>query len=408
MIRSYNVYLTQIIRPDDYAPFEIDITERVLENGVSKILQQVDAGDYDRGIFTYGEVSLTVNNKDGYFSDERDPRSIFVHSRDLCKIRVEYVDSDGNPYNFFQGLIAEEGTRDDDKRMQVRFRVLARDSVFNKVKTRTGIVANGVSAFENFRRLLTGDPKVESIINFNPAKINPLVNTLVDDASFFDERPLRESIDALLVGCNSVLQIDSVGDIVIRSRRANTNTPFEFFNYGDQLGRENIIELSEVNNGLQRVFNSVIVRGEARDNNGNFTDPRYVKYYNLRSKEISLEYLTDEFKMRDIARSIAEESSMPRLEVQMTVATEDAKDIQMLDLVRVRASPRHIAQPDSTPLPLWGSFVWGQSTWPITEGNSLLDPNVMWKVIAIEHTPRDLTTTIKLRQRGTVNFEGWE
>lgn len=406
MIRNYQVFLTPIIYENVYKPSEIDITDRVVN--ISQITQEVDAGDYDVGVFVYGDISLKVTNYDGYFSNENDPRSIFVHSRDLSKIRIVYQDSVGNLLTFFRGLISEEGSRQDDQKDEVTFRVLALDSVFRKVKTRTGMVLSKADAYENFRRLLTSDTKITSVLNYNPAKINPKVNTVVDDASFFDEKPLRESIDALLIGCNSVLQIDDVGDMVVRSRKENNNIAWEFYNFSDGLDRENIIKTTEVNNGLQRVFNSVIVRGKEKEQNGNFTDPRYVKYFNLRSKTIELGYMTDEFKMRPIARSIAEEFAMPRFELEITVATEAAKDIKMLDKVRVFADYKYNKPDDETFLPLFNIHRFGQVRFPFTQGNSFIDSNVKWKVIGIEHDVKKLETVLKLRQAGEVNFEGWE
>ena len=86
---QYKVYFTPKLTATTYGT-EIEVSAKIIDTGVSTMKRSIDAGDYDIGVFYYGDVTLKAINKNGYLSQIHDHRSIFTYSRDLTKVRIEY------------------------------------------------------------------------------------------------------------------------------------------------------------------------------------------------------------------------------------------------------------------------------------------------------------------------------
>lgn len=405
MIRQFKVFFTVLVKRDVYGTTQdvssaIDLEDFIFSNGVGKISTEVDNGDYDVGVFTYSDITLKAINFYGKFNDENDSRSIFPYTRDLTKVDIVYYDSDGNPFTIFKGVINEEATRASDDQNQVTFKVLSQDSVFRKTKVASGIIQSGQYISEAIRNIIQY-PIITSVLTYNPAKINVTIDSLIDDQSVFDDVTVKEALDQLLVASNSVLEIDSSNEIVVRSREDNNNTPWMFYNYGSFKGEENIINLSDYNNGLQRSFNSVEI-----NNVISFSTP-HIDRWGLREKKIDIEFITDTDVLRQIAMNIREEFENPKPECEIEIAFESAKDIRILDLVRMDFQPKMDPYEPDTTLPLYDIVRYDEVLYPRETGNITIVDTMMWKVIGIFVDPAKLTARLKLRQRGKTVHEGF-
>lgn len=404
--KSYKVFMTPLISEDVYGT-EVEVTDFVLESGVGKIKKGIDATDYDYGIFFYGDISLRCKNFNGYFNDENDTRSIFTFTRDRAKVRVVYRDQTTSATDdtiIFNGLINEEATRLDIQKDEIKLRVLALDSVIRNNKVSAGAVGSGVT-FKTAIETILNTPRITSVLNFSASNINPDLNLTIDVGSEFDNKPTREALNELLLASNSVMVIDDSQNMIVRSREEDTlKDVHNLHGANDFLGRENIKFINGYNTGRHRMFNSV------RVNNTVSTDDDLAKEFGTRQKRVTLEFITDVTKEKQIADRLLKEFKVSKIELKIGIPTSVAKslDIEIFDRVSVNYPLRIGAPEEGEFLPVIGQTKIGDADAPLPEtfGSIAIDPNLAFKVIELNEDPRSFTTMLKLRQKGTLLNDG--
>ena len=93
---NYRIFMTPLVRRGVYGSTidvtqDIDITEFIRQTGLRSISREIDNGDYDFGIFTFGDISLSCINFSRKFNDQNDEESIFYFTRNLCKVELGYM-----------------------------------------------------------------------------------------------------------------------------------------------------------------------------------------------------------------------------------------------------------------------------------------------------------------------------
>ena len=401
-IRQYQVLITPLVDKDVYGEEidvtkDIDLSDYIKEGGIGTIKRDVDNGDYDIGVFTYGSITVRALNLDGRFNDENDWRSIFPYTRDKAKVVINFLDPDGNAPISFDGLINEEGTRQDFLKDEVKFKVLSRDSVIRKTKVTGGRITNG-SFFSTAIKNIINVPEITAVLTYDESKINVGIDLEIDDGAWFDNKTSKEALDALMVASASVMTIED-GTMVVRTREENSGSVFFFYGHGDLFGRENILNIKNLNTGMQRMFNSIVV------NNSEVSDQTYIDTYSLRQKKIDFGFITDDVKETDIANRILEEFKVPKLELEIETATETAKDLKLFDLVAIDY-PYRVKPSDENPLPTYGVSRYGQARYPLIQGNMKIRPALAFKVVGFQEKPKSFRTVVKLRQRGITISDG--
>ncbi len=225
---------------------DIDISGFVQEN-IGSIKREIDNGDYDFGVFTFGAITLKCFNDEGLFSAPEDSRSMFKYKRDLARVIIKYVGLNNVEHLLFEGLINEDTTRDEDlpdddfKTGIVRFRVLSLDSIFRHVKVAGGAVATGVSISDAIKQILN-TTAITNILTFDPAKINVQNDVVINNGDHFTGMAVKEALDELLLAANSILIVDDTNTIIVTPRTEN-NTLHQYFASYDPLNRGNVFEI---------------------------------------------------------------------------------------------------------------------------------------------------------------------
>jgi hypothetical protein len=396
---QYRVYVTPRTGTTTFGT-EVEVTDRVEVNGLREIVRSIDASDYDVGVYVFNDVDLDCDNSDGYFSDETDSRSLFQFSRDLAKVRVVYYDQ-GVASATFRGLINDEGTRNDLRNDRITFRVLGRDSAIRKTKVIPGAVTSGTAIRNAIFGILNRD-EITSILDVQLANINPDQNGTVDDGTKLDNKSTRTVLNELLLASNSVMIITEDDEVIVKSRvHDSVKAPLELFGKGDLQGRENIISISEYNTGLHRLFNAVKLNTvEVSDNDS-------LVAYGARKKEVSFEWMTDTTNTTTLANRILREWKTKKIEFTVQVKTSIAKGYDLLD--RVSVDYPLVRYPTGARLPICGVAVCGNADTPLPKirGSIVIDPSVGFKIIEIRENPRDFITTLKLRQVGVSETDGF-
>ena len=401
-IRQYQVLITPLVGKDEYGTEidvskDIDLSDYIKEGGIGSIKQDVDNGDYDIGVFTYGSITVRALNFNGQFNDENDWRSIFPYSRDKAKLVVNFLDLKGDTLLSFNGLINEDGTRQDFLKDEVKFKVLSQDSVIRKTKVSGGTIRNG-DLFSTAIKSIINVPEITSVLDYVDAAINVGLDLEIDDGSWFDDKTTKAALDALMVASNSVFVLEDC-TMTVRTRQENSGRVFNFYGHGDLFGRENILNIKNLNTGVQRMFNSVVVNDRV------VSDQTLIETYSLRQKTIDLAFITDNDKLELIGKNILTEFKYPKMELEIETTTEVAKGLGLFDLVAIDF-PYRVKPADGETLPTYGVSRYGSAVYPFIQGNMKIRPTFAFKVIGFQEKPKDYKTIVKLRQRGITVSDG--
>lgn len=399
MSTKYKVEIIPRLNDDDYGD-AVDVSDRVKLKGINAIKKSLDSADYGVGIFTYSDITVTASNADGYFNNVMDSRSIFPYSRDLAKVIVTFFQDVDKETITFRGLINDEATKVVPKTEEISFRVLSKDSVIRQEEVQEGAIANGVTVQEALFQILNTD-LIKKVLTVDIENINPAYNATVDDGSAFDNLDAREAIGQLLIASNSILIIDEDDNVIVKSRDENMDKePLKLYGAGDLRGRENIIDLPNYNTGLQRVFNSITL------NDVVFQNDLSVLTFGTRKKDISLDWVTNSTNRTNIGNAILNEFKYPKIELEVKIPTEIAKEYELLDRVSINFPYKLF--PTSQFLPICGAFDAGDTDYllPKIVGAVKIEPRVGFKIIEMTEDPKSFTTVLKLREIGTEVDDG--
>ncbi|MGR3219267.1 MAG: hypothetical protein ACUZ8H_05535 [Candidatus Anammoxibacter sp.] len=400
---NYRVLITPLVSEGVYGT-AIDVTQDIdmtdLIKSFSNVRQEIDNGDYDIGIFTFGNLTMNAINFKKKFSNEHEALSIFPFTRDKAKVLIQYRDKDANEITRFKGLINEDATRMDIKRDIVRFKVLSQDSIFRQVNVPSGAIVAG-DLFSTVIKKILNVPAITDVLTFSAANINVNLDIAIDDGEVFSDTVVKNSLDQLLLASNSILLIDSSDNIIVKERSENVPL-YALFGNGDPHGRENILSIKNFNNGLHRVFNSVKV-GDVEVT----TDTAWVSENGFRQKELSFDFITTESKEKQIADRVSNHFRVPKMELDIVVKTEAVKQIRLLDLVRVAFDYQATPDQEDDRLPMYGVAKYGEVNYANTTGSFRITQNISWKVYGISENAKNFTTTLKLRQTGTETHDGY-
>lgn len=395
---QYKVLITPLIKKNTYGETidvtkDIDISEFVTDKGIGKIKNQIDNGDYEFGVFTFSDITLNLLNYDGRFNDETSASSIFNYRRDLAKVRVLFYNTQGTSTISFDGIINDEATKQNYNKGTIKFKVLSYSSIFKKTKVPAGVITNGVT-FSSAIKTILNITDITSILNYDPSNISVGLDLTIDDGSKFDNRTVKDALNSLLVVSSSILYIDESNNIIVSNRTENNITPIEFFGGNDIFGRENILKLDKFNNGLQRMFNSLVVNGITTE------DLISINTLGVRQKSFTFDYITDTTKYIPIANAILDDFKNKRAEMEITVKSEIADTIKILDLIKVNMTSLLKPYENRDCYPLYGIAKYGQNNYPLTINPLPIRKIDLFKVIGIFEDPKTFTTKLKIRATG--------
>lgn len=399
MSLDYQVFFTMLERKNEYGTktdvsLDVDISDLVLMGGISNIIREIDQGNYEIGIFNYGDVQLTCYNNDGKFNErDLDSRSIFPWRRDKTIVEISYINESGTTTQVFKGIIADRATRDDSATGKITFKVLSLDSIFGQEQIPTGAIKTGDNFSKAFEVILNTS-FIDTLLNYNVANINPALDLIIDDGSKFDKLITKTALDELLQASNSILLIDSSDNIIVRSRTENANSPHQFFS-NDRNKQDNIRMISERNTGLQRMFNSVLVNDFESKNQSSIDD------FDVRQIKFSLDFITTEPNEQAIADSILSDFGTPKEEFWLTTDTETAKVINFLDKCSVSMDLLLKAEPGFN-VGMYDIDQYEVSKYPVQIGSMFIDGRRIFKVIGFRHDPENYVTALKLRDTGVL------
>ena len=397
----YEVLFTPLVSETEYGDTinvtkDIDVTDLLKELG--SITNEVDNGDYDIGVFTFGDITIGAKNHKRQFSPAEDWRSIFPYKRDRTKVDVWFYDREQNRTLAFRGLINDDATRSGLLKNDVTFRVLSLDSILRQVEVSGGAVSS-TQLFSKAMKSILNVPEITTVLNYDESRITVDIDLVIDDGDYFTDLTAKDALDELLLVSNSVLYIDKNDNLYVKPRTESTNI-FKFYGRGDPYGRENIQNITGYNSGVQRAFSSVKVNDTVK------TDAAYVAIYGFRQKDLTVAFVNNVETEELIAQNILDQFKTPKEELEIEVPTIDALTIELFDLVSIELNYRLIPADGEESLPLYGVAKYGEAKFPIARGSYRIDKSTKWKVIGINEKTEGRARVLKLRVAGTEYGDG--
>lgn len=404
--KSYQVLITPLVAKNTYGTtvdvtLDVEIDDYVKDSGISTIKREVDNGDFDIGVFVFDSINLTCLNIDGKFSGINDSRSMFKYSRDKAKITINFFDGTSNtPDSSFKGIIDDRATKLNFKKNEIKFKLLSNDSIINRTKVPAASIPNLTLVSDAIKTLLQL-PEITAVLNYDASDINVLNDYAIDDGSRFDNKTVKFALDKLLAVSNSVLLVEKdTNNMVVKSREFNSGNVKQFYGHGDLFGRENIIDIKNYNDGLQRAFNTINIGNQSASNAG------FIDLFGDNAKAFEFDFITNANTQQIIAQDLLDYWKAPKAELEVLTTTNEAKNLNFFDLVSIDF-PYRVKPYKDDKLPIYGQALYGTAVYPYIFGNLKIRPTVAFKVIGKKETPNQFLTTVKLRQIGTTIDDGY-
>lgn len=423
----------KLIKKGVYADDWIDVTEDISDNQLSQVSLSLDYGDYDVGVFRFNEMQLSLNNKNNRYGNADAFGSIFRYKRTNSLIKITYdvqplkpicgsvpcgaIKTFEEEFILFEGVLNDDTYTEDIDSVTARFKILGFDSLYSKTLN-YAVLAGGAGPshriddiLKNNEAVRTGplpilsDPTLDLLIydlaNINPAypdfsvaypddDMYPFQGWLWDSGAYKND---SENLNDALKANNSVLLIQD-RTYIVRDRSPNQADPVFTF-YGQQAsGPENIIELNNIKNGLNRSFNQWAFRTPA---DYSVEDETLVQTYGRRSKILEYDMTAvDDEAAYDYLQYMLSEWGEPKVELEVeTPMTPKSVDLKILDMVNIDLpSVTYTEDEDS----VYGLAVYGESTYPEEAFSFTVDASRRFKIMGIDYDLSKQTIKFLLRE----------
>lgn len=406
-VNAIKVYMLPFDIYGEYVDTWIEITKYV--KSIGNITTDVDSSDYQIGVYKNSSVNITLNNREGLFSDVDIFQSIFKYKRTDTQVKITYSKMDNIPEcgamevgNFFlsteleifRGLLNDASYRFNAQSEDASFTILGLESLLDKAIVPLASLADGDSIQEIIYDCLNQAP-ITDLLTVTLTNIVPGIDQDADDVSFLENMTVREALDKLLLVSNSVLYISNQ-IIYVTNRDESATLEYTFYGQASQLGPENIINITNYNNGLNRIFNYFY-----------WKDSSHISYdidsRNLngtRSKEIDFAVYTGSAKRVTMMNDLVDEYKDKKIEMELsTPMSYSTLDLNLKDKVNIDYPTVYYATEFN--LPICGAAICGNSTTatlPRGFWSLVINTLTYFKILKKTYDLKQLLITFKLRE----------
>lgn len=403
------VYLKTYDANGDLEADFTEITKYVDLNSIASLTQSLDNTEYDIGIVRNSTLNLKCENNGGLFSTPDIPESFFRFKRSDSIIRVTWDSDDpllcgfcnagevdlAEELTLFEGLLNDDATSDATKGQLVSFQVFGYESLLSRVNVPFSAISNGDLISEVLYALFNQSP-ITDFVTVSQVNIVPSTDVTIDAIASLENKKVSDILSDLLLLANSVLYIDVDNVLYVSNREPDATVDFEFYGQGSNLGSENIVDMTEIKTGVNRVINSVAWK----DAGIIVQDAGSINTYETRQKEISSDLLTDSSKRTTVLRGILSEFLAPKKEMKlkavMKLSLSDIANVGLLSRVTIDY-PLVPLESTSETVARYGTAIYGTDRYAAGLFNLFIDPADEWKVMERQINIREETVILKLR-----------
>lgn len=372
MNHKWRVYINPF---DDFGEYTgyVEVTEDVIFTSLGSINQDLDNTQYDIGVFRVSNFTMQLRNNHGLYSDVGEPETLFRYKRSNSLVKVTWeVEIDG-PYTglaesesgylseettMFIGFINDESSTMDLKDAKLSFTCVGRESLFQRAIVPFGSINNG-DLFSEVLYAILNQAEITDHLTVLQANITCDTDLTIDSIASLQNQTVQEGLNKLLLASNSVLYIQN-DTIYVSPRTVGADLVFSFYGQGSSNGIENIIGISDIKSGLNRVFNFVTWADTALFSE----DATSSTKYGIRKKEVSFDFITDNTKRTSILDGLRDEFRNPKREFNIvTPLTYESLEVTLLDKVSIDYPTIYLPSP-GIEFPICGVAICGESVLP--------------------------------------------
>lgn len=354
----------------------IEITKDVDIGSLSKIKQEVDNDQYNVGVFKFGNFPLKLNNESGRYSDVDTVESIFRYKRSNSIFKLTWKVQDDGPYcglavcgapasatlseevEVFRGLVNDESTSSDLETQIVQFNILGLESIFTQVAFPFSSISNG-DLFSTIIYTMLNQTAITDIMTISALNINPSTDVIIDDKTDWENKTVKEVLDDILLGSNSVLWIDGT-TLYIDARTAEASVSQTFYGQSSDAGIEDIQAINNIRNGLNKVFNYWTWNGSTELS----SDVGSINTYGIRKKEIDISAITNTTRRGTILAGLKDEFKTIKQELTLITPFSYEK-LELFILSRVNVDyPNVYLAVGNDPLPRYDQAIYDVDRYP--------------------------------------------
>jgi hypothetical protein len=390
-VSRVRVYLKSYDANGDLWSEFLEITKYVDIGSIGTLSQQLDNTEFDIGIVRNSNISLRVFNGSGLFSTPDIPESLFRFQRNDSIVRITWNETDydlqAGFFNscgerlcedkvIFEGLINDDASNDSASQQLVTFQVLGYESLLSRMKAPFADINNGDTLASVFYKCLNQSPLVD-FVSVDAANIDLDTNISIDDRTSLENLSVLEALRRLMLLANSVLYIDPTNTLYVQPRVESASVRYTFYGPGSDNGIENIVDLSDVRSGVNRVFNFVTWAETSLVQ----SDESSLSLNGTRIKQVDSEIVTDSSKRNTILSNILSEFKNAKKEIMLKSVTDcDVAELFLLDKVAIDfpTIPVESAEGD---LPLYDSALYDSAFYPQGLFNISIEMLDNWKII---------------------------
>jgi len=405
-LSQVRVYVTPFLSDGTYGT-EQEITKDVISIGTLGV--DTDSSDYQIGVFRNSSVRLTLNNREGFYSDVGIDQSIFAYKRADAKVRITYTEDNNLPFcgtaicgdailceeqTVFQGLLNDESFLEEAAQEKAEFLVLGYESIFSRVTVPFASISNGDAVSDVIYAILN-QAEITDLLTVSLINIAPKLDEQIDDKTDLENLTAKEAIDRLLLLSNSVLKIEDE-TVYVTSRDATVDLIHTFFGQASLNGAENIINVRNISNGKNRMFNYMTWR----DDTVVFQSSSSINLYGVRKREIDSTIFNDNTKQTDIVTELVTEFAFPKQELEiLTPIDASVVELNLLDKVAIDYPTVYV--PGEFDLPICGIAVCGDplsATLPRALWSLQIPSARRYKILKKNFDFKTMVATFKLRE----------
>ncbi len=382
-----------------------EVTQDVLFSSLGSINQDLDNTEYNIGVFRISNFKISLRNDHGLYSDVDSPQSLFKYKRSESLVKITWEIEEDGPYvgvaesesgylseetTIFIGLLNDDSLTMDLTKQTVEFMCLGRESIFSKTIVPFGSIHNG-DLYSAVIYALLNQTAITSLLTLSALNITCGTDQTIDSISGLQNKTVTEGLNQLLLASNSVLYVKN-DTIYVSPRTASVSVVYMFYGQGSAIGAENIYDVTEIKNGLNKTFNYFTWKDTALYS----TDVTTVAKYGAITREIDFDFCTDNTKRQAILDSLKTEFFTPKQEFKIsTPMSYDSLIVNLLDKVSIDYPRVYVVS--GSPFPICGVAICGSAILP----KALWDFNVSstdyYKVVGKSLDMKNAILTFKVR-----------
>jgi hypothetical protein len=404
-MNKWRVYINPFDEAGAYTEFQ-EVTDDVLFGKIGSINTDLDNTEYDIGIYRTSNFKISLRNDNAKYSDVDNPDSIFRYKRAESLIKITWEINDEGPFVgidesesgflseeliVFTGLINDESLTMDLETQTVSFTCLGKEYLFSRVTVPFGSISNG-DLFSAILYAVLNQPQITTLLTVDPANISCGTDLAIDSIASLQNKTVQEGLNKLLLASNSVLYIKD-DTIYVSPRSPSANVILNFYAQTSTLGNENILDVKNIKNGMNKVFNYFTWK----DSTVVSEDVSSVIKNGVRKKEVNFEFITDDTKKLTILDNLRDEFANPKQDFDLYTPLNYTTIVgNLLDKVSIDYPITYVSAGD--PIPICGIAVCGEAILPKALSAFQIASDDYYKVIGRSIDPKKSEIKFKVRK----------